>query len=288
MNSSFLSAQQVSDYHSNGFVFPLPCLSPEEATRILQAVEHLENSRDPLPNRFHYLFNCAHLVIPEINDLVQDPRVLDPVESILGPDLLLWSTNFFIKEAETPDFVSWHQDLRYWGLDDDSGEITVWVAIGDVSQENGAMRFISGSHKHELMAHRDTFGTENQLTRGQELEVEVDESRAVTVELRSGEISIHHGRLFHASGPNLSGKRRIGIALRYITPSVSQVVGRTDYALLVRGEDRFGHFLKEPGPAFDLEPRRLAQIDEMLQKKAEFLFEGVQEKAPNYVVQHVS
>lgn len=280
MNKPVLLEDQIKAYGRDGFLYPLPLLSELEAAALRSGIENAQARASNVANMFQYTFNVPHLIIPEVHALVTHPGVLDYVEAIMGPDILLWAASFFIKEAHTDDFVSWHQDLRYWGLDDDAHEMTVWLAISDVTPENGAMRFIPGSHRSGLVEHRDTFARNNQLTRGQELALELDEDQAVTVALRAGEVSLHHGSLFHASGPNRTGERRIGLAIRYIRPQMRQAVGGTDHATLVRGVDRFGHFSPMADTAFDFEPAKMAAIDAMLQAENEFFYQGAEEKAP--------
>ena len=108
---------------------------------------------------------------------MRHPTILDAVEDVLGPNLLVWSTSFFIKEARDPAYVSWHQDATYWGLSAPD-VLTAWVAFTDATVENGAMRMVPGSHAEQL-EHRDTFAPHNLLSRGQEIAVEVDEARGV-------------------------------------------------------------------------------------------------------------
>ena len=137
--------------------------------------------------------------------------ILDAVEDVIGPDILCWGSSFFIKEPRDPGFVSWHQDSTYWGLDP-ADIVTAWVALSDSTAANGAMRVIPDTQRLEQIAHRDTFAAENLLTRGQEIVVEVDESKAVMLALQPGEMSLHHVRLIHGSDPNPSATA--GSALR--------------------------------------------------------------------------
>jgi ectoine hydroxylase-related dioxygenase (phytanoyl-CoA dioxygenase family) len=90
--------------------------------------------------------------------------ILDAVEDLHGPDLLCWTTNFFIKEAADPAFVSWHQDATYWGLSEPD-VVTAWVAFTPATEANGAMEYIPGSHRLDQIPHRDTFAKHNLLTR---------------------------------------------------------------------------------------------------------------------------
>ena len=282
MTSHALEPAEVDAYHERGYLFPVPMMPRAEAERLRRTIEDALEAARNIPNIFQYTFNVPHLVLPAVHGLIRDARILDRVESVMGPDILLWSAGFFIKEARTPDYVGWHQDLRYWGLDDDSREMTAWLAIGDVTEANGAMKFIPGSHRSGIVEHRDTWLEENQLSRGQELAVAVDENEAVHVELGAGEMSLHHGSLFHASGPNRTDSRRIGLALRFVTPQMRQVVGEIDYATLVRGEDRFGHFRPEPEPAFDFEPEGLAAIDAMLRDTNAYFYQGAGDRSPDF------
>ncbi len=181
-----------------------------------------------------------------MDEITRLPEVIEPVQDILGPDLLVWGAGFFNKEPHSANFVSWHQDLNYWGLSD-LEEVTAWIALSDGTSENGCMRFIPGSHSIGDVPHKDTFAEDNLLSRGQHLDVEVDEQRAVDNELLPGQFSLHHGRMFHSSGPNRSGIRRIGLAIRYITPAMQQNSGEKPYVRLVSGRDDSGHFqLIEP------------------------------------------
>ncbi len=173
--------------------------------------------------------------------------ILDAVSDVIGPDILCWTTNFFIKEPSSAGFVSWHQDSTYWGLDPDD-VVTAWVAFTDAVPENGYMQFIPGTHKVDQLPHLDTFHRDNLLSRGQEIAVDVDTSKAVGIALQAGEMSLHHIKLVHGSEPNQSNDRRIGLAIRYIPTYVRQTKVR-DAAMLVHGTDKYGHFDNEPQAA---------------------------------------
>ncbi len=144
------------------------------------------------------------------------PAIVDVVEDLVGPDILCWTTSFFIKEPGSAGFVSWHRDATYWGLDPEE-VVTAWVAINHSNVESGCMRVIPGTHV-------DTFHQDNLLTRGQEISVQVDESRAVDIVLRPGEISLHDIKLVHGSAPNGSRDRRIGLEIRYVPTRVRQTL----------------------------------------------------------------
>ena len=265
-----LSAQAVEQCRRDGFYFPVPVLSLDEAAHYRRCLEaHEARSGGPLQGNWRHK---THLLFTWADELVHHPRILDAVESVLGPDILCWTTNFFIKEAANPGFVSWHQDSTYWGLDPDD-VLTAWVAFTDATPENGYMQFLPGSHKVDQLPHVDTFHKDNLLSRGQEISVEVDKSKAVGVALRAGEMSLHHIKLVHGSEPNRTPDRRIGLAIRYIPTSVRQTKVR-DAAMLVRGVDRFRHFDYEPRPQADLDAAALAAHADSVARQVKALYQG--------------
>jgi ectoine hydroxylase-related dioxygenase (phytanoyl-CoA dioxygenase family) len=142
-------------------------------------------------------------------------------------------------------------------LGDTDNEITAWLALSEVNVESGCMRFLPGSHHQKLLPHRDTFDANNLLSRGQEVAAQVDEKEAVDVVLRPGQLSLHHGRIFHASGPNRSERERIGLAFRFLTPAVKQQVSQRDYAMQVRGIDAQHNWIHVAPPTRNFWPADL-------------------------------
>lgn len=259
-------------FNRDGFHFPLRVLSEGEALACRAELERLEARIVTEKLGHKNQINHGHVVFRFASDLIRHPRILDAVEAILGPDILCWSSTFFTKEPRSSSYVSWHQDLRYWGLSGDE-VVSVWIALGRVSEAHGCMRFVPGSHRLEILEHRDTYDGENFLTRGQEAVFEVDEHRTVKVELEAGEASLHHGRLLHASGPNVSDERRIGYVINYISPGMRQTVAARDFAVLVRGADRYSHFDLVPPPEEDLAPEALAWHRRILGAQADALYQ---------------
>jgi ectoine hydroxylase-related dioxygenase (phytanoyl-CoA dioxygenase family) len=265
-----LPQEAVHKYRRDGYVSPVPVMSAAEAQGYRHRLEAAEAS-GRLPAGA--LRSKSHLLLTWVDEIVRHPRVLDAVESIVGPDILVWGTSFFIKEPHNASFVSWHQDLTYWGLEP-ADIVTAWIALSESTSENGAMRVIPGTHTTEVVPHKDTFAADNLLSRGQEISVEVDEARAVTLELAPGEMSLHHVKLIHGSEPNPSPKRRIGLAVRYIPTSVRQTAGEADSATLVRGTDAFGHFRPEQRPVADLSEAAIAHHAQVTGASARILMRG--------------
>jgi non-haem Fe2+, alpha-ketoglutarate-dependent halogenase len=265
-----LTEDEVQRYRETGFLAPLRVLTTAEAANIRARLEAFEAGAGPLSGK---LRQKSHLLFTWLNELIRHERILDAVEDIVGPDILCWGTSFFIKEPYNPAFVSWHQDSTYWGLDP-ADIVTAWVALSDSTTENGAMRVVPGSHTMAQVPHRDTFRSDNLLSRGQEVMVDVDASQAATLVLAAGEMSLHHVRLIHGSEPNPSGTRRIGFAIRYLPTYVRQIAGSHDWATLVRGVDRYGNFELERRPDADMSDSAQAYHTAVVGGHAKILMRG--------------
>jgi non-heme Fe2+,alpha-ketoglutarate-dependent halogenase len=264
-----LSAAAIKQYKRDGYFFPLNVLGEGEVAANRAQLEGFEGAQGkPLGGAQR---NKSHLLFKWVDGLMRHERILDAVEDLIGPDLLCWNTLFWIKEAGSESYVSWHQDLRYWGLDTND-LVSVWLALSPASLESGCMHVLPGSHKGELLPHKDEYEPDNLLTRGQEIAVEVDDEKTVAMPLAPGDISLHNVRLAHASGPNRAADRRIGLSLHYMPTSTQQLVGAWDSAALVRGEDRFGHFQQAPRPTKDFDPVAVAFHQQATNAVREILF----------------
>ena len=252
--TKILTEDQVAGFRRDGYLFPLSVLSGAEAAGYYTEFQLIESQcGGKISGGVRYK---PHILLPFLNDLIRNSKILDAVEDIIGPNILCWASSFFNKDARDPSYVSWHQDSTYWGLSEPE-VVTAWVALTPSKIGNGCTQVIPGTHTIDQVGHRDTNAEHNLLSRGQEVEVDVDESKAVDLELNAGEISLHHVRLIHGSPPNPSDQRRIGYAIRYIPPHVYQLYSESDTATLVRGEDRFNHFVSEPTPNSNMDPEVL-------------------------------
>lgn len=279
-----LSAEQHARYSRDGFLAGVPVFDRDTAAHLRAEIEMLEREYgDGAAGRpiSQFMRVNGHAAIALLADLARTPAILDAVETILGPNLLAWSVELFIKEPGEKKVVSWHQDLTYWGMGETDDECTAWVALTDVTVKAGCMRFLPGSHKGGIVAHQDTFAEDNLLSRGQQIEG-VDEARAVHGALAPGEMSLHHGRCFHASGPNLSDDRRIGLVIRYVTPDVREEAGGRDYAMLVRGADAGSGWINIAGARGVLHPEDIALYDRILTDQAATLAAGAEDQVAMY------
>lgn len=269
-----ISSPLAASYAKDGFFFPYDVVSEAEAAEILADLEAAEAETAADRARLSMLRGYPARLLPSFDRLIRHPRLIAAVSQLIGSDLLVWGSGLFIKEPSSKSFVSWHQDLNYWGLDG-ANEVTAWVALTPATTENGCMRFVPGSHQHDLVAHVDSFAQDNLLSRGQEIAVKVDEAKAVDIVLRAGQASFHHGHLYHASGPNRTGARRVATAIRYVASSMKQTSGEKLLVSHVSGNDRYGHFNVAPPPAGRLLEEDFERVRRDVAIKRGVLYKGV-------------
>lgn len=252
---SMLTAEEVAHYRERGYVIPQYRLPDDLLARLRAGLDMVlanytdvaqEDLANPHmlpptqgPDRNPFMATAAH------------PPLLDMLEQLIGPDLILWITRILCKPAQTGREVPWHQDGEYW-LMRPLATCSAWIAIDPVTTANGCMRFIPGSHRREEL-YRHHQATRKGLVLNLELDQDqFDERDAVNVELEPGQISLHDVRLIHGSLANTSGQRRAALIMRYMpaTSHYDRSLGRrrddspfniVDQPLwLMRGVDRSG------------------------------------------------
>ena len=249
-----LTKEEISRYRKDGLIFPKTIMTPSKASEYLALLENYEVATGgPVKDQFRY--KC-HLVFPWINELMRNDGILDIVEDLIGPDIMVWTSHLYPKEPGDQKFISWHQDSAHWGLETDN-ILTVWIALTPVTRANGCMQMLPGSQTTGTVAHHDTWGEKNMLTRGQTISEKINEEKAVWVEMEPGQASIHHLFMWHASPANVTENRRVALALRYITPKAKQTRTDRDFATLVRGRDDYKNFEYEPIPSSTMAPEAL-------------------------------
>ena len=272
--SSTLSKEQIDAYWRDGYLFPLPVLSAEKTNDFRKQLESIESdSQNQLLKRplGDYIRTHSDVIIPMAAELAIQPAVLDAVESIIGPNLMIWGADFFIKEPHSPMRVSMHQDLTYWGFGETSNQVTAWIALSPSTVESGCVDLVKGSHKNPILPHTDTQAEDNILSRGQEVAVDVRDEDRTHVVLAPGQMSLHHGLAIHGSNPNSSNERRIGYAIRYINPDAQQQSARREYAMLARGVDRSQAFIHYAPPTALFSDTSLALYEEIKEMQSKVL-----------------
>jgi Phytanoyl-CoA dioxygenase (PhyH) len=237
-----LSQEQVDSYRYNGFLFMVPALTPDEVATCLAGLQRLElELGSPVAEADVKWRSHAYAHSPWFNTLIRHKRILDAIEDVIGPNILVWTSTFFIKEPHSPTFAAWHQDGTYFGLEPKE-QVCAWVALTDASEQAGCMEQLSSRGAPRQYNHA-ALGLANSINRaGQTIMEAFDQSNPVAMALRAGEFSLHHELAVHRSAPNHASHRRVGIGLNYIPTHVRVDSPVRCKAMLVRGEDRYGHF----------------------------------------------
>ncbi|MCB2055571.1 MAG: phytanoyl-CoA dioxygenase family protein [Geminicoccaceae bacterium] len=285
--STSLPPEAVDDFRREGFWFPQRIMETDEADRIARRFMAFTDSDEARrysdPQNQLYLLK-AHLLFAWADRICHEPRLLDAVESFIGPDIMVWSSGVFWKAPHSGAHVSWHQDSTNFELEGADGVIRAWVALTPATLANGTMHFLPGAHVNGQIAHVDRKEEGELLSRGETIDLAIDHARTVPVLIEAGEVSFHHLHTPHGSGPNGSDEPRVNYVITFIRPDVRPRVG-PDSAMLVRGHDRFGHFEHEPRPDAEFGPQAMRAHRRYLTMRNAILYRGaVLPEPPNHPV----
>jgi hypothetical protein len=213
---------QKQRWMRDGYLSGIPIFSQAEMLSHLSSFDRLRALLEP--NESPYVIDGWEKHNRWLYSLAMDPRILDAVEAVLGPDFYQWGSNMMCKDPDEALYVPWHQDIRDWPLSP-ARAVTVWIAFDLSDEENGCMRAIPGSHLRGLLPHIDRRPPPrdgcSSLFRFHLDPRFADEENAVSLPLQPGEISIHDCRLIHGSEGNRSGKRRCGFSICYAATEVA-------------------------------------------------------------------
>lgn len=230
--ASVLTHVQLANYEELGFLHSIPILSSDEVRRFRAAIEQTCAAIGGRVTRL----DGPHLHFRWAWELSTHRRVLDCMEQLIGPNILLKSTRLFYKFAQSPSFVGWHQDGITERVDQ-AFVPAIWLGLTEATEQNGCLRVVPRSHRLGLVSHADRPNPNNLTTQGLTAQVEIDSPHDIV--MREGEMSLHHPLILHASNPNQSEESRIGFSATYSTPALT--ASRTAVAW-VRGDgprDRF-------------------------------------------------
>ena len=216
-NPNVLTPDQIADFNRVGYIKGIPIFNETEIN------EHRQYFDVLLANVLSaggssYSIISAHMKYGKVYNLLAHPKIVACVKDLLGEDVIGWGAHYFCKMPHDTKTVGWHQDAGYWPLTP-SKTVTVWLAIDDATVENGAMRFITGSHHKGHLTSQHSRPEDNSVL-GQIVKNAEQYGELVDVELKAGEISIDTDLLLHGSNANLSPQRRCGLTLRYCTTDV--------------------------------------------------------------------
>jgi ectoine hydroxylase-related dioxygenase (phytanoyl-CoA dioxygenase family) len=254
-----LTTDQVDAYRCDGFLFPFDVLGEQQRRECLAGLERFERWLGKQVNQAEVRWRTMpYLHLPWANALARHPNILDVVEDLIGPDILIWTSTFFIKEANSPTYAAWHQDGTYFGHEPQE-LVTAWVALTAASHEAGCMECLSFNGAPRQLQHR-TLGLAHSINRaGQTIVEPVDDRDAVAMPLAPGQFSLHNYWSVHRSGPNRASHRRVGLGLNFMPAHTRPIAtGVKPAAMLVRGEDRHGHFELMPPPTAEFDAASLA------------------------------
>lgn len=252
-----LTEQQIEHYRREGYVSPVPMLSADETAEYRREIEAVEEAMGgellgTPRTKFYLRFPWAHR-------LATHGPILDAVEDLIGPDIMLYHNTAWLKRNDGSTYVSWHQDNTYFGHDP-CEVLTVWVALSEVTKQTGCVQALPGTHKlGQLPLAKPNTAAGNMLSSGQTVAFEIATVDPVPIELQPGDVSIHHAFLIHGSSPNRGGDRRLGVTFIYHPPNLRQFGACRTSALLVRGEDRYGYFEHETPPSAGDEAANIAR-----------------------------
>ena len=248
-----LPADKIAQWKHDGFLSPFQLLDAAELQACRQGVARYEawlgspiNAHADMRWR-----SMPYLLLPWAARLARDPRILDKVEDLLGPDILIFTSTFFIKEPHSATIAAWHQDSTYYGLEPKE-EVTVWIALTEASEAAGCMDALSLQGRPRQLSHVSRVVKDSVNRAGQVITEPLDDSVPAAMPLKPGWFSMHHGLCPHRSGPNTSSHRRIGLGLNYIPTRARPSGSVRQAALLVRGTDRYGHFEPAAWPKDEL------------------------------------
>ena len=261
-------------FEEEGVIGPFTLLTPHRMAVLRGRLEAFE--RD-FPDQRGKLFQAPHLLFPWLFDLLRAPALLDRLEPILGPDILLLQCGFRIKEPGDRRYVAWHQDDYYIKIE--PFFVTCVIAFAANDEASGCLKVVPGSHRGPLLAHRDRDDDLNILTRGQEITESFDEAKARAMVMAPGQAVAFHARTIHASEANRSQGRRINIQVEYCSTAARRQ-GSRDFAALVRGTDRYRHFDPLPAPAERLDAAAFAQHRAVVERRIRESYRGAKRRSP--------
>ncbi|MBI2298880.1 MAG: phytanoyl-CoA dioxygenase family protein [Armatimonadetes bacterium] len=243
-----LTPEQIERFNREGFLFPFRVFDDDETLANRRYFDRLLGQVTS-DGRDSYSINGFHARCAALWDLCREPRIVDLVEDLLGPNLVAWGTHYFAKLPGDGRAVSWHQDASYWPLTP-AKTVTVWLAIDDSDRGNAAMKVLPGTHALGHLTFRESAPEEHNVLNQTVVDAE-QFGEPVYLELRAGEISLHSDMLVHGSDPNVSTRRRCGLTIRYASTDVVDLAGWRANAIRVRGDDPDGQWGNIPRPADD-------------------------------------
>ena len=261
-------ARIKQDFDTLGYVAPVRVMSADEAAECRRRLEDFERAHS---DKLGLLDMKANLILPWIDRVTRLPSIHAALEPIIGSDLLVENVGFRSKAPDARTFVAWHQDTVY--LKFEPVITTCWLALTPATVENGCLMVLPASHTWGDLPHKEARNSDSMLTRGHYIASEFDKTKALPMVLDAGEAVILHTAIAHASEPNLSRDRRIGMLIDFVPAWGKKLNGR-ESAMLVRGTDRWNHFDHEIPPEHDVGEAERARHRRAVERVVETFYAG--------------
>ncbi len=257
-----LSEEQVAQFERDGYVFGVDVFTPDEVASYRSSLEAVEAAqggplKGPQKSKTYLLYDWYY-------EMVTHPNVLDAVEDLIGPNILVFYGTSWLKPPSGKHFVSWHQDATYFGLEP-ANLVTGWLGLTASTPETGCVQVLPGTQTlGQLKSDAGSQSENNLLSSGQRADIKIDHSKTVSMTMAPGQMSLHHTNLVHGSEANTSNERRLGICVHFIPTDSHQVGTNQATALLVRGTNDCGNFKLEAPPVGNGDPVSLASHAEAM------------------------
>lgn len=242
--AGIISSEQVQQYQTEGYLFPIQVFSSEEVVHFKSEFERTKallgehaTPHDLRQPQIH--FRWAY-------DIATHPKILDVIEDLIGPDILVSRGSIFFKDPG-PGYYTFHADAYPLGISNEHAYkfASVWIALTDSNEANGCMQVVPRSHltkiEHTETLFADEHNQNSAVSRGLTVMMDIEQAEKVSFILQPGQMSVHHANLVHGSGPNRTNQSRIGIVMRYMAPQVKENAKLNHPVIVARGHDDYGY-----------------------------------------------
>jgi non-haem Fe2+, alpha-ketoglutarate-dependent halogenase len=263
-----LTEEQIAAFHENGYHAPVRVMAGSRARDYRDRFEAFERRH---PDDVIKLDQKAYMIAPWAYEMLEEPAFLDTVEDLIGPDILCWGQSLRLKRTDGKSFAGWHQDTAYANVQPIN--VIAALALSPCRVRQGCIRAIPGSHKWDLLPHKENFGTASILSREQTIDADFDDSTAVEMELDPGECAFFYHAICHSSGPNHGPDRRI-VFLNEMIPTHARQDWPRESAVLLRGIDEYDNWDRDRVAEAEMGSAELEAWRKAVEVQASVLFGG--------------